>query len=140
MTTTISILVNGEKQQIEVLRQERDAVTFSLEGRTFTVELANEISPKVTAQTNKTKKPKSPKLSLNQGEIHQVTAPIPGVVVDILVAEEESIETGATLLRLEAMKMENKVTSPIQGTIKQILIEVGQEVGDGQILLEIVAR
>lgn len=53
----------------------------------------------------------------------EITALMPGLIVDILVHEGDSIEENQTLLHLEAMKMENEVRSPIKGIIKEIKVK-----------------
>ena len=62
---------------------------------------------------------------------------MPGLVVDILVAEGDDLEKGHNLLILEAMKMENIIKIPNAGKVKSINIQKGQAVEKGQILIEL---
>ena len=66
-----------------------------------------------------------------------VRAPMPGVVLSILCKVGDSVETGDTLLMLEAMKMENAVYAPKSGVIKEIAVSEKQNVKYGDVLLEI---
>lgn len=68
-----------------------------------------------------------------------LTAQMPGQVVNILVAEGDTVERGQTLLVLEAMKMEIRVAAPAPGRVKRLLTEKGQIVERGQRLIEIEA-
>ncbi|MBT3222832.1 MAG: biotin/lipoyl-binding protein, partial [Proteobacteria bacterium] len=65
------------------------------------------------------------------------TAPTPGTVSAIHVAEGDAIESGQTLLTLESMKMEHAVQAPNGGTVAAIRVEVGQAVDQGELLVRI---
>lgn len=62
-------------------------------------------------------------------------APMPGMVLDILISVGDHISKGDSLLILEAMKMENIIKSSSNEVIKKIEIEKGSKVEKGQILL-----
>jgi biotin carboxyl carrier protein len=51
------------------------------------------------------------------------------------VKEGDSVDMGATLLVLEAMKMESEITAPKAGTVTKILVEKGTIVESGQDLV-----
>ena len=51
-------------------------------------------------------------------------------------AEGATVEKGAPLLILEAMKMEHTITAPAAGTVKAFRFGVGDQVGDGAELVE----
>ena len=65
-----------------------------------------------------------------------LTAQMPGQVVNVLVNEGETVERGQTLVLLEAMKMETRVSAPENGRVKRVLVQAGQVVERGQRLLE----
>ncbi|MBX3249357.1 MAG: ATP-grasp domain-containing protein [Myxococcales bacterium] len=56
------------------------------------------------------------------------TAPMPGKIVKVLVAEGEEVEEGKTLLVMEAMKMEHAVTAPQRGTVRRVDVMEGDQV------------
>jgi acetyl-CoA/propionyl-CoA carboxylase biotin carboxyl carrier protein len=60
-----------------------------------------------------------------------VTVPMQGTIVKILVAEGDTVEVGQAICILEAMKMENNVAAEKAGTIKEIRVQPGQAVGAG---------
>lgn len=62
---------------------------------------------------------------------------MPGSVVDVLVEEGQSVDSGAALLILEAMKMQNEITAPWTGIVKRIHVTSGQAVAKGALLIEI---
>jgi pyruvate carboxylase subunit B len=66
-----------------------------------------------------------------------VRAPMPGLVLEILVEEGETVEAEQGLLVLEAMKMENKLTAPSGGVVETIHAESGASVDKETLLIEI---
>jgi biotin carboxyl carrier protein len=65
----------------------------------------------------------------------QITAPMPGKVVRLLVKEGDSVEAGQGLLVVEAMKMQNEIRSPKSGKIEKLFAQEGQPVNAGEVLL-----
>jgi biotin carboxyl carrier protein len=66
-----------------------------------------------------------------------VTAPIPGLILDVKVNVGDQVLAGETVAVMEAMKMENNVVSDVSGTVKEILIQKGAEVSTGDVLMTI---
>ena len=64
-----------------------------------------------------------------------IGAPMPGLILDVVVAEGDEVKKGDKLLVLEAMKMENIIKSPGDGKIKSISVSKGQSVNSGQKLI-----
>ena len=69
-------------------------------------------------------------------KIKEVKAPMPGLILDILVQEKQQVQKGDVLLILEAMKMENAIKSAADGVIKSIKVNMRQSVEKNQLLLE----
>jgi len=66
-----------------------------------------------------------------------VKAPMPGLVVKVLVALGEEVTKGQRLVVLEAMKMENDVKAPRPGRVTNVAVDAGQPVNGGAELLVI---
>jgi len=101
-----SIMVNGQVKEIKVIRE---------------IDLLIE------------------KMGLNSSQSKKqsiVIAPMPGLVSDIKVEEDQHVEKGAPLIILEAMKMENVISAPHDAVIKSIKVKVGQAVERGLPLIE----
>jgi acetyl/propionyl-CoA carboxylase alpha subunit len=64
------------------------------------------------------------------------TAPMPGAVLAVPVTAGDHVEAGATLVLVEAMKMEHPVTAPAAGTVSAIHVGVGDAVDTGTVLVE----
>ena len=69
----------------------------------------------------------------------RLTAPMPGKIVALLVAQGDIVEKGAPLLVMEAMKMEHTITAPYAGTVQTIHFTRGDRVPEGSALLELTA-
>ena len=63
-----------------------------------------------------------------------VTVPMQGTIVRVLVAVGDTVDVGDTIVVLEAMKMENNVAAEKAGTIKEIRVAEGDSVGGGDIV------
>ncbi|GCE14054.1 biotin/lipoyl-containing protein [Tengunoibacter tsumagoiensis] len=70
----------------------------------------------------------------------RVQAPMPGLVVKLLVDVGTAVHAGQTVAVLEAMKMENDLTSPISGIVHELRVQTGQTVEQGQLLVSITAQ
>ncbi len=66
-----------------------------------------------------------------------VTAPMPGVVVRVNVAEGDKISQGQAVLIVEAMKMQSEVHAPIAGVVKKIYVIEGDRVNPDEVLVGI---
>ena len=78
------------------------------------------------------------KMGLNNNSVAHTThvgAPMPGLILDVVVSEGDEVKKGDKLLVLEAMKMENIIKSPGNGKIKSITISKGDSVDSGQKLI-----
>ncbi len=69
--------------------------------------------------------------------IADVKAPMPGLVVKVLVRPGEHVTKGQPLLILEAMKMENIIKAPGDATVKEVFVEAGQAVDKNQLLVRL---
>jgi acetyl-CoA/propionyl-CoA carboxylase biotin carboxyl carrier protein len=61
-----------------------------------------------------------------------VTSPMQGMVLDVKVAEGDTVDAGQVVAIVEAMKMENEVTAHRAGTVTNVAVTAGQPVTNGQ--------
>lgn len=73
--------------------------------------------------------------NLNAKKVNEIKAPMPGLVLDIRVAEGTPVKKGDAILVLEAMKMENIIKSPTDGTVSKINVKKGVAVEKNQVLI-----
>ncbi len=69
--------------------------------------------------------------------IKEVKAPMPGMVLEIVVLDGQDVNEGDKVLILGAMKMENCILVHTNAKIKRVAVSVGQAVEKGQVLVEL---
>ena len=74
-------------------------------------------------------------LSASRDVEHIIRAPMPGLITSVKVSIGDIVNRGASLLVLEAMKMENEITSKISGRVKRIIVKARSTVEKDQELI-----
>jgi biotin carboxyl carrier protein len=120
-----SLLYNGRSFEM-LIEADRFAYGVTLRGERFEVQVEDER----TRRLNMGRK----MVAVPEGEL-PIRAPIPGLVVRVLVEVGETITDEQPLLLLEAMKMENEIRSIRSGVVKQIVCAVGQRVEQNAVLI-----
>lgn len=141
--------LNNEKFEIEIIRKKdneliisrdgkkyvarllaidskKKAITLKIDGDRFEVKLTDEydvLLQSLGMDAASTKK------------VNELKAPMPGVVVDILVRVGDIVTKDDPLVVLEAMKMENMLKSPSDGVISSINIKKGDTVEKNRVLV-----
>lgn len=69
----------------------------------------------------------------------QLKAPMPGLVVRVDVEAGQAVAAGASVVVLEAMKMQNELRAPTQAKVVAVRVQPGQAVEKGQVLVEFEA-
>ncbi len=65
----------------------------------------------------------------------ELRAPMPGLVLSVLAEAGQTVEEGAGLVVLEAMKMENELRAAAAVTVAAVHVEPGQPVGKNDLLI-----
>lgn len=73
--------------------------------------------------------------NLAVNKVQQIKAPMPGLVLHVLVQDGDEVKKGDNLLVLEAMKMENMIKSPADGIIKKVAVINGDKVEKNEVLI-----
>ena len=66
-----------------------------------------------------------------------ILAPMPGAVLEVLVAEGDRVERNQTVLLMESMKMELAITAPGNAIVRRVNVRTGQQVERGTRLVEL---
>ncbi|MEO9892324.1 biotin/lipoyl-containing protein [Aurantibacter sp.] len=69
-------------------------------------------------------------------KVNEIYAPMPGLIIDILIEEGQEVEKGTPLVVLSAMKMENVILSEGEGIVKFVKVKKDAAVDKGQIIIE----
>jgi biotin carboxyl carrier protein len=112
-----SVLVDGRSFEVRL------ADEAQVDGRRFRVEVRN---PRDSAKGSKS--------ALGSGR-QNITAPMPGKVIRLLVKKGDAVETGAGLVVVEAMKMQNEMKAPRPAHVLEVRVQDGDTVTAGQTLL-----
>lgn len=143
---TYKVKAEGKEYSVDVVDKATGGASVTVDGKTFDVEPAN--APVVAAAAPATTAAPvaavaappttaKPAAAAGGGGAGSVIAPIPGVVTQVCVSVGDAVAAGQTVLKLEAMKMENDIAAPIDGTISEISVREGSEVSDGQMMMVI---
>jgi len=65
----------------------------------------------------------------------EISAPMPGKVVRVLVNEGDTVEAGDGLVVVEAMKMQNEMKAPRSGKVLALAARTGATVSAGEVLV-----
>ena len=68
---------------------------------------------------------------------NNVVAPMPGLIMKVLVKVGDTVTAGQKVMTMEAMKMENDINSGTAGTVKAVLVKGGDNVKEHQPLVTI---
>lgn len=74
--------------------------------------------------------------SLIGNKVSQLKAPMPGLVLNVLIAEGDEVKKGDSLIVLEAMKMENIIKSPTDAVVKKIEVVQGDKIEKNTVLIQ----
>jgi len=88
-------------------------------------------SPPPQLEAKKAEKSPAPK-EAGEGVI---TAPMPGMIVEVKYAVGDKVTAGDEVLILEAMKMQNPLTTPIDGVVTSVNVKAGDSVDSGDVLI-----
>ncbi|MCS7038977.1 MAG: acetyl-CoA carboxylase biotin carboxyl carrier protein subunit [Anaerolineae bacterium] len=120
-----SLLIENRSREL-VVEETPQGYRVTLGSRTFHVRVADERELRLAGSRT------GPVAST--GEVH-LKAPIPGMVVRVLVRGGEAVTPGQPLVILEAMKMENELRAPRAGTVSDVKVKAGERVEQGAVLL-----
>jgi acetyl-CoA/propionyl-CoA carboxylase biotin carboxyl carrier protein len=112
----------------EVLARDLDV---EVDGKLFSV--------KVREHLETTVRPRKPKPPASAGQLgggggENLTAPMQGTIVKVLVTKGQKVKAGDVVVVLEAMKMENSILAHADGTVEELLVEPGASVQGGATL------
>ncbi|MCQ6960501.1 acetyl-CoA carboxylase biotin carboxyl carrier protein subunit [Mucilaginibacter aquariorum] len=112
-----------------------EVVSFDREAKTAEIKVNNNIYTLTAKDQFDVLLDKMGLSNLMAAKVSEIKAPMPGMVLKVLVEEGAEVKKGENLFVLEAMKMENIIKSPADVTVKNIKIKPGDKVEKGQILM-----
>ena len=127
--TPVRVLAVGDAvYRVQVRRGEsRGRYTLWIDGWRFEVEALDERTRTIRELSAKSGGPARPT---------PLKAPMPGLIVRVLVGPGDTVEAGQGLIVMEAMKMENELRAPAAGTVKVVAVQQGAAVEKGALLVD----
>jgi biotin carboxyl carrier protein len=127
---SINVIFNGQSINAKILNRDLFNKEYSLEigNDIFHVKIKNEIEAFLDKMNIENRKP---------NQLISLKAPMPGLVLDILVSEGDVVKKGDMVIVLEAMKMENSIKIPDNATICKIYVTKGQSIEKGALLIDL---
>ncbi len=122
-----SLILDGRSYEAFVYQGEEDWDVL-LRGRQYQAKVVDEREKRLKAAAGGG--------AVEGGEFH-LKAPMPGLVVAILIEEGQEVKKGQVMLILESMKMKNELKAPRDGIMGRVRVKAGESVEQRQTLLSV---
>ncbi len=131
--------IRGHDYDVEVTSLEGEVARVEVNGTKYKVEIHSDkkASKTPTLVRKDVPRAKDAHKIKKDASLQQIKAPLPGIIMNLLVKEGDEVKRGSDLLVYEAMKMENKLVSEREGIVKSIKVKAGDSILQGDVLLEI---
>jgi 3-methylcrotonyl-CoA carboxylase alpha subunit len=117
------VLIDGRPVDAAARRDGSD-LTIELDGRAYGFRERDPRAPKLARRRGGE--------DATRGEVH---APMPGLIVEVLVEPGATVEAGQPIVIVEAMKMQNALVAPLRGRVDRVSVTPGTAVDTGQLLV-----
>ena len=124
-----TIIVNDHPYRVEVPPDQLPLRTVLVDGKAYNVTLASGAPAGVASRQGSPGHRATPVL---EGAL---LAPLTGQVIAIFVQPGAQVSEDATILIIEALKMENEIKAPRAGRVKEVLVSLGSRVNEGDPLM-----
>ncbi len=153
--STYKLNISGNSYDVKILSIKNNQAEVDVNGMTYSVDVAGmsvsqsapapqaaapQAAPQAVPASTPAPAAASPKAAAPKpaaAGANDVTAPMPGSIINILVSEGDSVNAGDPVLIMEAMKMENEVSAAASGTVTAIHVNKGETVEQGAPLMSI---
>jgi biotin carboxyl carrier protein len=144
-----NIWVQNENQEIRIVKHNDETLLLITPNKVYTIRClnvnkeaktitllynGNKFEAKITEPIDEILKSMGLENALTP-KISDLKAPMPGLVLQVLVNPGDTVAKGDKILVLEAMKMENAIKSPTDGIISDVLAKQGMAVDKNQLLI-----
>ena len=133
------VAVDGQQYLVEVKQLDNATLVLSVDGCAYRVEIARNGHQRFVAVGGEVyafvpERPTSTHTVATMAAA-EVTAPMPGKVLQVLVQPGDRVEVGDGLLVVEAMKMETRLVAEAAATVAEVRAAAGDMVQGGQVLV-----
>lgn len=128
------VVVNGNEYKVAIEELAENAVVETPTKSTQPAQAKPAASLQPSAQAAPVTQAPS-KAGQNEAGGGNITAAMPGTILDVKVNVGDTVKRGQALLILEAMKMENEIMASCDGIVDKILAAKGASVNSGDLLM-----
>ena len=139
------ITINNRTHLVVIKKIQSNNAVVDVDGTQINVEIESKIkrhleplevkpNPPTTLASNSLDKKR---LELPSSSEVQIVAPLPGMILQILVKEGEKISANQIVMKMEAMKMENDIKSDKDGIIEKIHVNQGDAILENSVLISL---
>ena len=125
-----------ETEPADILEQADSSYIVSIDDKEYSVVVKSNNSVEINGSSVKSTN-EQPSHAAQAGPGSIINAPLGGNIFKLIAQEGQSLEPDATVLILEAMKMETEIKSPAAGVVTKIFVKPGDSVKPGDPLFEI---
>jgi len=122
-----SLLLGPESYEVDILA-EGSRLSLTVRGEAYQVEVADERERRLRRVASKAE---------GRPGRQEISAPMPGKVVAVLVSVGEEVKAGQGVVVVEAMKMENELKATAGGRVTEVRAVAGKAVNGGEVLVVI---
>ena len=126
---TAKVAVNGNEYDVDITYKGGEPVAFTPSAPRPAAPRAAAVAAPVAAAP----------AAAPAGDVsgNNVVAPMPGLIMKVLVKVGDTVTAGQKVMTMEAMKMENDINTGTAGTVKAVLVKEGDNVKEHQPLVTI---
>ena len=146
MSKKLQVKVNGKSFDVEVSDFSGGSADVTVNGTQYAIEIeeaggavAAPVAKAAAAAPAKAAAPATPATGpvsiAAAGATDVISAPMPGVIMDITVKPGDKVAAGDIVCALEAMKMKNMIRSTREGTVASVEVSEGQRVPFGAVII-----
>ncbi len=142
------ITVKGQPYHVVIKKMQTDTAIVEVDGDEYEVGVERKVKrqvepldvkpvrkePETQTTVSSASIPAETKTVTGEGD---VVAPLPGLILKVLVKVGDRVKTGQTLIKMEAMKMENEIKANKDGVVQQILVKEDEAVSENATLVKI---
>src|SRR6266498_4644615 len=131
-----TVKIADKSYEVEIEDIHARPIVARVDGESFEVNPENGNKTEASKEAKEILSNELPKSSASQvGNVSELTAPLPGTIVEIFVKAGDEVEIGNIVLVIEAMKMKNSIRSTRTGKVTEVLVSTGETVAHKQALV-----
>ena len=130
------VSISDRSYEVEIEDIHARPIIAYVDGQKFEVNPDNGSTPEVRVEAAESRPVVVPTQPVSQtGNGNELTAPLPGTIIEVFVKPGDEVEAGKVVLVIEAMKMKNSIRTTRGGKVAEILVSPGQTVAHKQALV-----